>query len=157
MGTSCHCELSWRLQEIHYYVNSKFCLRIHSESWHDSKGICLQRKTKFLIFQPWRGISFVLVLSKRKFPTLGERSRTAVDLFRMNRRKTSSEVQARIQQRYEDTALLIFRQQPVNKPSNSFSSPQTRHTVENVREVQELRGQPAPTHDNVQSQICVII
>lgn len=77
----------------------------------------------------------------------------------MSKRRTSSEVQARIQQRYEDTALLIYRQQHVNKQSNSFISPETRQAFKSVPEFQELRGQlqPAPSHEHVRSQICVII
>lgn len=78
----------------------------------------------------------------------------------MSKRKTSSEVQARIQQRYEDTALVIYRQQHVNKQSNlsrNERSPQTRQAFENLDEARELRGAPTTHSADVQSQICVII
>jgi len=74
----------------------------------------------------------------------------------MSKRKTSSEVQEHIRQRYEDTAQLIYRQQHVIKQSNLSSQLRTRQAFEDV-DVQELRGRPAVIQENVQSQVCVII
>ena len=79
----------------------------------------------------------------------------------MSRKKTSSEVQTRIQQRYEDTALLIYRQQHVDKQNNlslNELSLQTRHAFEDIDEVPQLRDRPAaPRQQHTQSQICVIL
>lgn len=84
----------------------------------------------------------------------------AIRNFRMSNKRTSSEVQARIQQRYEDTALLIYRHQHANKQDNlsrNESSPQARRAFENIDQLQELHVRPAATQGHTQSQICVII
>lgn len=78
----------------------------------------------------------------------------------MSQRKTTSELQARIQQRYQDTAWLIYHQQHVRKPNTVLSSPQTRQAfvkAENTHDLEDICSQPGPIHDKVQSQICVII
>ena len=80
----------------------------------------------------------------------------------MSRKRTSTEVQTRIQQRYEDTALLIYRQQRVDKQNNlslNELSLQTRHAFEYIDEAAQLRDRPAapPRQQHTQSQICVIL
>lgn len=79
----------------------------------------------------------------------------------MSRKRTSTEVQTHIQQRYEDTALLIYRQQHVDKQNNlswNGFSLQTRHAFENIDEVPHLRDRPAALRQqHTQSQICVIL
>lgn len=90
----------------------------------------------------------------------------------MSKNKTSPEVQAYIQQRYEDTALVIYREQQASKQSNlsgKESAPQIQQAFENIAENrEELRSLPGPSHhvpehdvhrltQNAQSQVCVII
>lgn len=77
----------------------------------------------------------------------------------MNKKKTSSEIQARIQQRYEDTALCIYQQQNVKKPSTSLTSPRQAF---GEYEVNDPRGQksaqPGPSRAvDAVSQICVVM
>ena len=82
-----------------------------------------------------------------------------------NKKKTSSEVQEYIRQRYEDTALVIYREQQAKRQSeiSEKESPlKVRRAFEDIAEVGEpsgvhfLQRHPAPTN-SVQSQICVII
>lgn len=82
-----------------------------------------------------------------------------------SKKKTSSEVQEYIRQRYEDTALAIYREQQANRQSEisgKESAPKVRRAFEDIAEVGEpsgvhhLQSYPAPTN-SVQSQICVII
>ena len=87
------------------------------------------------------------------------------------KKKTSSEVQEYIRQRYEDIALAIYREQHANgksEISGKESVPKVRHAFEDIAEVGEPSGgyDPQSHHDhpapfgpmnNVQSQICVII
>lgn len=81
----------------------------------------------------------------------------------MSKKRTSSEVQEYIRQRYEDTALVIYREQHANKQnelSGNKSAARIQHAFEDIAEVREgiLRSQPGPAPKNeVQSQICVII
>ena len=83
----------------------------------------------------------------------------------MSTKKTSSEVQEYIRQRYEDTALAIYREQHVkrqSKLSGKESAPTIRHAFEDIAKTgqpgggYDLQSHPAPTN-HVQSQICVII
>ena len=79
----------------------------------------------------------------------------------MSKKKTSSEIQARIQQRYEDTALCIYHQQNVKKRSTSLSSPRTRQAFDEY-EVNDPGGQkpaqPGPSRAvDAVSQICVVM
>lgn len=83
----------------------------------------------------------------------------------MSKRKTSSEVQDHIRQRYEDTALVIYREQHANKQSelsrNKIAA-RKRHAFEDIAEVPEddmhYETQPGPAPKNeVHSQVCVII
>lgn len=79
----------------------------------------------------------------------------------MSKKKTSSETQARIQQRYEDTALRIYHQQNVKKPSTSLNSSQTRQAFDEY-EVNDPGGQkrvqPGPSRAaDAVSQICVVM
>lgn len=83
----------------------------------------------------------------------------------MSTKKTSSEVQEYIRQRYEDTALAIYREQHAkrqSKLSGKESAQKVRHAFEDIAETGEpggghdLQSHPAPTND-VQSRICVII
>ena len=83
----------------------------------------------------------------------------------MSKKKTSSEVQEYIRQRYEDTALAIYREQHAHrqsKLSGKERTPKMRHAFEDIVEVGEpsggrdLQNHAAPKND-VQSQVCVII
>lgn len=91
-----------------------------------------------------------------------------------SKKKTSSEVQEYIRQRYEDTALAIYREQHANRQSEisgKESVPKVRHAFEEIAEVGEpsgghdLQSHPVPSlprglpknNAYVQSQICVII
>ena len=84
---------------------------------------------------------------------------------RRRKKKTSSEVQEYIRQRYEDTALAIYREQHTNsqsKLSGKDNAPKVRHAFEDIAEVGEPSGGldlqiHAAPKNNVQSQICVII
>lgn len=89
------------------------------------------------------------------------------------KKKTSSEVQEYIRQRYEDTALAIYREQHANGQSaisGRESAPKVRHAFEEIAEVGEpsrvhdVQNHPVltlprglPKNEYVQSQICVII
>ena len=83
----------------------------------------------------------------------------------MTKRRTSSEVQDYIRQRYEDTALVIYRDQHVNKQSELSRNKITariQHAFEDIAEVREddlhYKTQPGPAPNNeVQSKVCVII
>lgn len=91
----------------------------------------------------------------------------------MSKRKTSSEVQEYIRQRYEDTALAIYHEQHFSKKKkiseNKTEARTVQHALEDIAEVREddLRTivhpagsralNPGAPKNDVQSQICVII
>lgn len=85
----------------------------------------------------------------------------------MSKKRTSSELQAYIQQRYEDTAFAIHRTREVEKRRNLIGNKRSLFKVqqafENIAEVERnhLEVGSAETQlasgTRVQSQFCVII
>ena len=89
-------------------------------------------------------------------------SSLAVAAIRMSKNKTSSEVQEYIRRRYEDTALVIYREQHANELSRNKRVARMQHSSSmDIAEGQEgdVRSDKlgfAPKNE-VQSQVCVII
>lgn len=85
----------------------------------------------------------------------------------MSKKRTSSELQAYIQQRYEDTAFAIHRTRQAEKKrnltGNRISPSKVQQAFENIAEVERnhLKVGSAETRPvsatNVQSQVCIII
>lgn len=85
----------------------------------------------------------------------------------MSKKRTSSELQAYIQQRYEDTAFTIHRNREVEKRRNLIGDKRSPFKVqqafENIAEVERnhLEVGSAETQlasgTRVQSKVCVII
>lgn len=85
----------------------------------------------------------------------------------MSKKRTSSELQAYIQQRYDDTSFVIHRERQAKKKRNltgfERNPPKLQQAFENIAEVEQNHlqagravPQPAPGN-NVQSLVCVII